>query len=144
MSRKIYIKDKHSDMSEELSDTDSVNSEIVNSVYCVNSSTSNTDKNCQDESQFRHTNHMHDSRTSLINTSHDTSQDNIANDIISTHYVNMVMDDMTNNKDTEIIELISQNQESHTPGTSDSELNFNELAHTEKIENFVIVNKQHF
>ena len=40
-----YIKDKHSDMSEELSDTDSVNSEIVNSVYCVNSSTSYTDNN---------------------------------------------------------------------------------------------------
>ena len=131
-------------MSEELSDTDSVNSEIVNSVYCVNSNRSNTDKNCQDKSQFKHTNPMHDSRTSLTNTSHDTSQDNIENDMISTYYVNMVTDDITNNKDTEIIELTSQEQESNTPGTLDSELNFNELAHTEKIENFVLVNKQHF
>ena len=127
-------------MSEELSDTDSVNSEIVNSVYCVNSSTSNTDKNCQDESQFRHTNHMHDSRTSLINTSHDTSQDNIANDIISTHYVNMVMDDMTNKDDTEITELTSKDQESHTLNTVDSDLDFDELAHKGKIENFVLLN----
>ena len=129
-------------MSEELSDTDSVNSEIVNSVYYVNSSTSYTDKNCQNESQFKHTDPMHDSRTSLTNTSHDTSQDNTENDMISTYYVNMVMDDITNNKDTEIIEITEQ--ESNTPSTLDSELNFNELAHTEKIENFVLVNKQHF
>merc|ERR1711954_583187 len=103
-----------------------------------------TDKNCQNKSQFKHTNPMRDSRTSLTNTSHDTSQDNIENDMISTYYVNMVTDDRTNNKDTEIIELTSQDQESNTPGTLDSELNFNELAHTEKIENFVLVNKQHF
>merc|ERR1711954_593060 len=103
-----------------------------------------TDKNCQNKSQFKHTNPMHDSRTSLTNTSHDTSQDNIENDMISTYYVNMVTDDITNNKDTEIIELTSQKQESNTPGTLDSELNFNELAHTEKIENFILVNKQHF
>jgi len=56
----------------------------------------------------------------------------------------MVTDEITNNKDTEIIELTSQEQELNTPGTLDSELNFNELAHTEKIENFVLVNKQHF
>merc|ERR1711954_268346 len=103
-----------------------------------------TDKNCQNKSQFKHTNPMHDRRTSLTNTSHDTSQDNIENDMISTYYVNMVTDGMTNNKDTEITELTSHDQESNTPGTLDSELNFNELAHTEKIENFVLVNKQHF
>merc|ERR1711954_184678 len=103
-----------------------------------------TDKNCQNKSQFKHTNPMHDSRTSLTNTSHDSSQDNIENDMISTYYVNMVTDEITNNKDTEIIQLTSQEQELNTPGTLDSELNFNELAHTEKIENFVLVNKQHF
>merc|ERR1712081_91920 len=137
-----YIKDKHSDMSEEPSDTDSVNSEIVKSVNYVNSSTSYIDENCKNESQLKHTDPMHDSRTSLTNTSYDSLQDNTENDMISTHHVNMVMDEITNNKDTEIIGITEQ--ESNTTNTLDSELNFNELAHTEKIENFVLVNKQHF
>ena len=62
-------------MSEELSDTDSTNSEIINSVYCVNNSTSNTDENCKGKSEFKHTNQTHDSRTSLTNTSHGTFPD---------------------------------------------------------------------
>ena len=100
-------------MSEEISDTDSTDSEIVNSVYCVNNvhSKSNTDEDYKGKSEFKHTNHAHDSRTSLMKTLHDTSPDNTANDIISMHYVNMVMDDMTTKANTEIIELTSKDQE---------------------------------
>merc|ERR1711954_19838 len=57
------------------------------------------------------------------------------------HHVNMVTDEMTNNKGTEIIGITEQ--ESDTANTLDSELNFNELTHTEKTENFVLINKQH-
>ena len=41
-------------MSEEISDTDSTNSEIVNSVYCVNNvhSKSNTDEDCKGKSEL--------------------------------------------------------------------------------------------
>ena len=47
-----YIKNKQYDMSEEISDTDSTNSEIVNSVYCVNNvhNKSNTDEDCKGKS----------------------------------------------------------------------------------------------
>ena len=129
-------------MSEEISDTDSTNSEIVNSVYCVDNvhNENNTDEDCKGKSELKHTNHTHDSRTSLINTSHDTSPNNITNDIICMHYVNMVMDDMTKKDDTKIIELTSKDQESHTLNTLDCDLNFNELAHTGKCENFVLLN----
>ena len=112
-------------MSEEISDTDSANSEIVNSVYCVDNvhNESNTDEDCKGKSELKHTNHMHDSRTSLINTSHNTFPNNITNNIICTHYVNTVMDDKTNKDDTKIIELTPKDEESHT---------LNELAHTGK------------
>merc|ERR1712081_101278 len=70
------IKDKHSDMSEEPSDTDSVNSEMVNSVNYINNSTSYINDKCKSESQIKHTNPMHDSKTSLTDNSYDSSQDN--------------------------------------------------------------------
>ena len=72
-----YIKNKQSDMSEEISDTDSVNSEIINSVYCVNNvhNENNTNEDCKGKSKLQHTNHMHDSRTnSFASTSHKTLQ----------------------------------------------------------------------
>ena len=128
-------------MSEEPSDTDSVNSEIVNSVNYVNNSTSYINDNCKNESQLKHTNPMHDSRTSLTDNSYDSSQDNTDDDMVSMHHVNMVTDEMTNNKGTEIIGMTEQ--ESDTANPLDSELNFNELTHTEKTENFVLINKQH-
>ena len=43
---------------------------------------------------------MHDSRTSLTNTSYDSSQDNTEDDMVSMHHVNMVTDEITNNKGT--------------------------------------------
>ena len=128
-------------MSEEPSDTDSVNSEIVNSVNYVNNSTSYINDNCKSESQIKHTNPMHDSRTSLTDNSYDSSPDNNDNHMISMHYVNMVTDETTNNEGTELIEMAEQ--ESDTADPLDSELNFNELTHTEKTENFVLINKQH-
>ena len=128
-------------MSEEPSDTDSVNSEIVNSVNYVNNSTSYINDNCKSESQIKHTNPMHDSRTSLTDNSYDSSQDNNDNHMVSMHHVNMVTDEMTNNEGTELIEMAEQ--ESDTADPLDSELNFNELTHTEKTENFVLINKQH-
>ena len=136
-------------MSKELSDTDSVNSEPNNSVYYVYNvhSESNIDEDCKVKSKLQHTNHMHDSRTnSLANTSHNTLQHNITNNIISTHYVNTVMDNTTNKDDIEVIELTPKDQEFHTlyVNTLDSDLNFNELAPTGKIENFVLINNQHF
>merc|ERR1711954_316819 len=51
---------------------------------------------------------------------------------------------MTNKDDTKIIQLTPKDQESHTHNTLDSDLNFNELAHIGKIENFVLINNQHF
>ena len=136
-------------MSEEISDTDSANSEIINSVYCENNAhnENNTNEDCKGKLKLQHTNHMHDSRTnSLANTSHNTLQHNITNNIISTHYVNTVMDNTTNKDDMEVIELTPKDQEFHTlyVNTLDSDLNFNELAPTGKIENFVLVNNQLF
>ena len=94
-----YINDKQSNMSEELSDTDSVNSEPNNSIYYVNNvhSESKIDEDCKGKSKLQHTNHMHDSRTnSLASTSHKTLQQSTSNNIISTHYVNTVIDNTTN------------------------------------------------
>merc|ERR1711954_504119 len=128
-----YIKNKQSDMSEEIRDTDSANSEIINSVYCVDNvhNENNTDEDCKGKSELKHTNHTHDSRTnSLINTSHNTFQNNITNNIICTHYINTVMDNTTDKDDTQIIELTPKDQESHTLNTSNSDLNFNELTNT--------------
>ena len=93
---------------------------------------------------------MHDSRTnSLASTSHRTLQQSTTNNIISTHYVNTVMDNTTN-KDTieskQVLELTPKDQESNTlyVNTLNSDLNFNELAPTGKIENYVLVNNKHF
>ena len=94
-----YINDKQSNMSKELSDTDSVNSEPDNSVYYVNNvhSKSDTDKNCKGKSKLQNTNHMHDSKNnSLESTSHKTFQQSTSENIISTNYVNTVMDNTTN------------------------------------------------
>merc|ERR1711954_424570 len=69
-----YINDKQSNMSKELSDTDSVKSEPDNSVYCVNNvhNENNTDTNCKGKSEH-HTNHMHDNKdNSLKSTSYKT------------------------------------------------------------------------
>merc|ERR1712081_149318 len=95
------IKDKQSNMSKELSDTDSVNSEPDNSVYCVNNvhNENNTDKNCKGKSEH-HNNHMHDIKNNILkstsyktlghqSTSKSTSQ-------INTDNVNTVMDNKTN------------------------------------------------
>ena len=76
-------------MSEELSDTDSVNSELNNSICYVNNvnSKSDTDKNCKGKTKLQHTNCIHDSRTnSLASTSHKTLQQSTSNKIISTNY----------------------------------------------------------
>ena len=107
-------------MSKELSDTDSVNSEPDNSVYCVNNvhNENNTNEDCKGKSKLQHTNHMHDSRTnSLASTSHKTLQQSTTNNIISMHYVNTVMDNTTN-KDTieskQVLELTTKDQESNT------------------------------
>ena len=56
------------------------------------------------------------------------------------------MDNTTNKDDIEVIELTPKDQEFHTlyVNTLDSDLNFNELAPTGKIENFVLINNQHF
>ena len=64
-------------MSKEISDTDSVNSELNNSI-CYNnnvSSNSNTDKDSKGKPKFKNTNCMHDSKTnSLTNAPHKTLQ----------------------------------------------------------------------
>ena len=94
-----YINDKQSNMSEELSDTDSVNSELNNSICYVNNvnSKSDTDEDCKGKSKLKNTNCMHDSKTdSSANTSHKTLQQSFPNKIIHTHYLNMMMDNTTN------------------------------------------------
>ena len=86
-------------MSKEISDTDSVNSELNNSI-CYNSnvsSISNIDKDSKGKPKSKNTNCMNDSKTnSLTNTPHKTLQQSTPNKITSTHYVNMVKDDTTN------------------------------------------------
>ena len=128
-------------MSEELSDTDSVNSELNNSICYINNvnSESDIDEDCKGKSKLQNTNCMHDSKTdSLTNTSHKTLQQSTSNNIISTHYVNTVMDNTTNIDTIEskhFHELTPKDQDSNTHyvNTLDSDLNFNEILPTGKI-----------
>merc|ERR1712081_95762 len=95
------IKDKQSNMSKELSDTDSVNSEPDNSVYCVNNvhNENNTDKNFKGKSE-QHTNHTHDNKdNSLKSTSYKTlghQSTSEGTSQISTNHINTVMDNKPN------------------------------------------------
>ena len=136
-------------MSEELSDTDSVNSELNNSICYVNNvnSKSDTDENYKGKSKLKNTNCMHDRITdSLANTSHKTLQQGTSNKIISTNYVNTVMDNTTNigtieqehfhiltpkdqHTNTHYVNMVTENI---TNINADSELNFNELTPTGK------------
>ena len=147
-------------MSEELSDTDSVNSELSNSICYVNNvnSKSDTDKNCKGKTKLQHTNCIHDSRTnSLASTSHKTLQQSTSNKIISTNYVNTVMDNTTNigtieqehfhkltpkdqDTNTHYVNMVTENITNID--TADSELNFNELTPTGKTKNYVLLNSQ--
>merc|ERR1711954_374553 len=138
---------------------DSVNSEPNDSVNYVNNvhSESNTNKNCKGKSKLQHTNHMHDSRNnSLESTSHKTLPQSTSNKIISTNYVNEVMDNTTNigtieqdhfhkltpkdqDTNTHYVNMVTENI---TNINADSELNFNELTPTGKTENYVLLNSQ--
>ena len=133
-----YITDKQSNMSKEISDTDSVNSELNTSIcYSSNvSSNSDTDKDSKGKQISKNTNCMN----SLTNTPHNTLQKSTPDEITSTHYINMVTDNMTNvnTADLELNcnELTSTNQDTNTHyvnmvtdnitniDTVDSELNF--------------------
>ena len=149
-------------MSEELSDTDSVNSELNNSICYVNNvnSKSDTDENCKGKSKLNNTNCMNDRKTdSLANTWHKTLQQSTSNKITSTHYVNTMMDNTTNIGTIEsehFHELTPKDQDTNTHyvnmvtdnitniDTIESKLNFNELTPTGKTENYVLLNSQHF
>ena len=89
-----YITDKQSNKSEEISDTDSVNSELNNSI-CYNSnvsSNSNTDKDSKGKPISKNTNCMNSSKiNSLTNSPHKTfqkcTQDGIRHDFYSTRFI---------------------------------------------------------